>query len=99
MLHGSDKPKVRAQFFSEAELQRMEAAAKATHAKADHRLPPTAFHKTRSQHGSLRRTKMFFGARCGHLHSSSSFALCCMYPSTVTMLLSLVWSEPGDGHA
>ena len=69
MLHGSDKPKVGVQFFSEAELQCMEAAAKATHEKADHRLPPAAFHKTHSQCGGLRRTKMFFGARCEHLLS------------------------------
>ena len=69
-----EKLKVSAQFFSEAELQGMEAAAKATHAKADSRLPPAAFHKTHSQCGGLKRTKMFFGARCEHLT-----CLCCPF--------------------
>ena len=53
-----------AQFFSEAEMQRLEAEADGTHAKADARLPLTAFHKTHALGGTLRRTKMFFGARC-----------------------------------
>ena len=77
MLHGFDKLKVSAQFFSEAELQGMEAAAKATHAKADSRLPPAAFHKTHSQCGGLKRTKIFFGARCEHLLCSNDFTLSC----------------------
>lgn len=53
-----------AQFFSEAEMQRLEAEADGMHAKADARLPPNAFHKTHALGGGLRRTKMFFGARC-----------------------------------
>ena len=52
------------QFFSEAELQCLEEAADGMHAKAETRLPPTAFHETHAVGGSLRRTKMFFGARC-----------------------------------
>ena len=80
MLHAFDKLKVSAQFFSKAELQGMEAAAKATHAKADNRLPPAAFHKTHSQCGGLKRTKMFFGARCEPLFCSNDFTLSCYDP-------------------
>ena len=52
------------QFFTEAELRGLEAAADSLHAKAGTRLPPTAFHQTHALGGALRRTKMFFGARC-----------------------------------
>ncbi len=60
-----DKTKaMAAQFYSEAELQHLEAASDGLHAKAATRLPPTAFHQTHAVGGGLRRTKMFFGARC-----------------------------------
>lgn len=52
------------QFFTEAELQSLEAAADSTHGKAGTQLPPTAVHQTHALRGGLRRTKMFFGARC-----------------------------------
>lgn len=53
------------QFFSEDELQGIETAANEMHAKAEAgRLPPVAFHNTHTHGGGLKRTKMFFGARC-----------------------------------
>ena len=62
--HASHQLQPCVQFFTEAELQGLEAAADGLHAKAGTQLPPTAFHQTHALGGSLRRTKMFFGARC-----------------------------------
>lgn len=44
----------------------MEVGADVVHAKArEGRLPQTCFHETRGRGGGLKRTKFFFGARCG----------------------------------
>jgi hypothetical protein len=55
------------QFYTEDELRRMEAGADEVHAKAAAgRLPGSCFHDTRGRGGALKRTKFFFGARCGY---------------------------------
>ena len=69
------------QFFTEAELRGLEAAADGLHAKAGTRLPPTAFHQTHALGGALRRTKMFFGARCQTpaLPADASYSSGCLH--------------------
>ena len=54
-----------AQVFSEAEMAAMEAQADVLDSQTRAgQLPPSCFHVNRTRSGALKRTKMFFGARC-----------------------------------
>lgn len=82
------------QFYAAEALARMEAGADGVHAKAEAgRLPPTCFHETRGRGGALKRTKLFFGARCEDLlmttflSTESKSDTCCPMPRVLLGLI------------
>ena len=100
MLHAFDKLKVSAQFFSKAELQGMEAAAKGNACQGGQ---PTAAQlpSTRRTHSvaALKRTKMFFGARCEPLLCSNDFTHSCYDPHVRACSCLLKGPERSRLHA